>query len=244
MVMDVSLQIVDADGAVLFTSTDRSTHMSGMIDSKENKMYHSPVPSSTSFLDINLNSQPASVKVTHYKQRGIWTNEDLWFKKQIIVSIMLGGLVSMIFLLPFIYYFSTRLTQPLMALTKATAQVSKGLSSKPVEVQAKNEIQTLAQAFNEMLSKLKTVEGLRKKLISDMAHELRTPLGNLQSFLEAMEDQIVPRSPENITKAKNACRDHAIPAEPDWVWPSPRSWSKPMKALSAYQASTGLEPSL
>ncbi|NPV90323.1 MAG: HAMP domain-containing protein [Firmicutes bacterium] len=202
MVMDVSLTVESPRGMVLYASRDRQEHMSNMKDAREYEMYHSPVAAGASRLSLDLTSGPADVKITHYKQEGIWTSEDLWFKGRIMVSILFGGVVSLLILLPVLHLLSRRISKPLVALTEATVNVSRGKSDEAVEVTAYNEIQTLANAFNEMLSRLKTVEGLRKKLISDVAHELRTPLGNLRSFIEAMEDGVLDNDTENLGKAR------------------------------------------
>jgi signal transduction histidine kinase len=49
----------------------------------------------------------------------------------------------------------------------------------------------LAQAFNSMAAELEYAEQLRRNMVADVAHELRTPLSNIQGYLEAIRDGMV-----------------------------------------------------
>src|SRR3990172_9356941 len=49
----------------------------------------------------------------------------------------------------------------------------------------------LSRTFNTMIEELGRTEELRRKMVADVAHELRTPLSNIQGFVEAMRDGIV-----------------------------------------------------
>jgi signal transduction histidine kinase len=49
-----------------------------------------------------------------------------------------------------------------------------------------------------MAKSLDTHEHLRKDLVANVAHELRTPLANLRGYLEAVRDDVTPASPETI----------------------------------------------
>ncbi len=61
------------------------------------------------------------------------------------------------------------------------------------------EIQELAVATEELSKKIQDQEKLRKRLTSDVAHELRTPLATLQSHLEAMIDGIWEPTPQRLS---------------------------------------------
>jgi len=59
-----------------------------------------------------------------------------------------------------------------------------------VQFKDKSEIGELAQAFNSMASDLERTEQLRRNMIADAAHELRTPLSNIRGYLEAIRDGV------------------------------------------------------
>ncbi|TDD63375.1 HAMP domain-containing protein [Kribbella antibiotica] len=83
-----------------------------------------------------------------------------------------------------------RLVQPLRALTKASRQMSGGDEKIRVKVRGQDEIGQLSLAFNELADSRATTESLRRAMVSDIAHELRTPLSNIRGWLEAVEDGV------------------------------------------------------
>ncbi|RPE39222.1 two-component system sensor histidine kinase BaeS [Streptomyces sp. Ag109_O5-1] len=82
-----------------------------------------------------------------------------------------------------------RLVRPLRALTEAALRPA-GSSPVRVPVTGNDEIGRLAAAFNDLSERRERLEEQRKAMTSDIAHELRTPLGNIRSWLEAAEDGI------------------------------------------------------
>ncbi|MEU0300855.1 ATP-binding protein [Streptomyces sp. NPDC006175] len=83
-----------------------------------------------------------------------------------------------------------RLVRPLHALTGAAQRMRDGEEPSHVVVAADNEIGRLAAAFNDMSAHRARLEEQRKVMVSDVAHELRTPLSNIRGWLEGAEDGI------------------------------------------------------
>ncbi|MFB6719011.1 sensor histidine kinase [Kribbella sp. NPDC056345] len=83
-----------------------------------------------------------------------------------------------------------RLVQPLRALTKASRQMTSGDEEIRVRVRGQDEIGQLSLAFNELADSRAKTESLRRAMVSDIAHELRTPLSNIRGWLEAVEDGV------------------------------------------------------
>ncbi|WUH95252.1 HAMP domain-containing histidine kinase [Streptomyces sp. NBC_00433] len=88
-----------------------------------------------------------------------------------------------------------RLVRPLHALTGAAQRMRQGLESAPVPVGADNEIGRLAATFNDMALHRSRLEEQRKAMVSDIAHELRTPLSNIRGWLEAAQDGLAEPDP-------------------------------------------------
>ncbi len=93
---------------------------------------------------------------------------------------------------------SRRILKPVETLTAAARQMEKGDLSQRVEVQSDDELGELARAFNAMADGLNRLEELRRNMVSDVAHELRTPLSNIQGYLEALQDGVVEPKREVI----------------------------------------------
>ncbi|MEU3562688.1 HAMP domain-containing sensor histidine kinase [Kitasatospora sp. NPDC006786] len=83
-----------------------------------------------------------------------------------------------------------RLSRPLHALTHAARRMADGDLSARVDVTGRDEIAGLAAAFNAMAERRGQLEDLRKAMVGDIAHELRTPLSNIRGWLEAVEDGV------------------------------------------------------
>ncbi|MEV6757381.1 ATP-binding protein [Streptomyces sp. NPDC051214] len=106
-------------------------------------------------------------------------------------------------------FAASRLTRPLRALTTATQRMKTGEAAEPVNARSAGsagEIRQLADAFNDMAAHRKALEDHRKALedqrqamVSDVAHELRTPLSNIRGWLEAAEDGVVATDPELVS---------------------------------------------
>ncbi|WP_240138897.1 sensor histidine kinase [Streptomyces sp. MUM 178J] len=93
----------------------------------------------------------------------------------------------------------TRLVRPLHALTGAAQRMKDGEDTAPVPVTADNEIGRLAAAFNDMSAHRARLEAQRKAMVSDVAHELRTPLSNIRGWLEAAQDGLADPDPAFIS---------------------------------------------
>lgn len=96
------------------------------------------------------------------------------------------------------YFLSRRISAPVKALTLAARYLGQGDLSQRVRSKDKSELGELAQAFNAMAENLERSERLRRNMIADIAHELRTPLANLKGYLEAMHDGMVKPSSDTI----------------------------------------------
>jgi two-component system sensor histidine kinase BaeS len=92
---------------------------------------------------------------------------------------------------------ATQLVRPIRALTTATKRTAEGDRTVRVDGGA-GEIGELAKSFNAMSAKLADTERQRQALISDVAHELRTPLGNITGWLEATQDGLAEPDPHLI----------------------------------------------
>lgn len=74
-----------------------------------------------------------------------------------------------------------------------------GEASASVPVTADNEIGRLAAAFNDMSEHRARLEEQRKAMVSDVAHELRTPLSNIRGWLEAAQDGLADPDPAFVS---------------------------------------------
>lgn len=95
-------------------------------------------------------------------------------------------------------YLSRTLTRPILELTAATREVSRGRLGGTVPVRSDDELGELAQSFNQMNAELERSLQLRRQMTADIAHELRTPLSLILGHAEAVHDGVLPPSEKSF----------------------------------------------
>jgi len=106
-----------------------------------------------------------------------------------------GGLLAVAVAAVATLLLSRRILRPVESLAHAARGLSRGDFSQRVDVRSKDEFGELAKTFNSMAEDLERTEQLRRNLVADVAHELRTPLSNIQGHLEAIRDGLLPPEP-------------------------------------------------
>ena len=86
---------------------------------------------------------------------------------------------------------SRRVLAPVRSLSSAARRLGQGDLSQRVAAPGRDEIGQLARSFNSMAEELESAERQRRNLMADVAHELRTPLSNIQGYLEAVRDGLL-----------------------------------------------------
>jgi len=89
---------------------------------------------------------------------------------------------------------------PVRSLTAAARKLGSGDLSQRVRVSGTDELSELGRTFNDMAAALESAEQQRRTLTADVAHELRTPISNLQGYLEAIKDGVLQPDTATIDK--------------------------------------------
>lgn len=88
-------------------------------------------------------------------------------------------------------YLARRVAQPVSQLALAAADVADGhYATRVVTPGLGREFDTVATAFNTMAARLADVEATRRRLLTDLGHELRTPLATIEAYVDAAEDGV------------------------------------------------------
>lgn len=85
-----------------------------------------------------------------------------------------------------------RLARPISRLTAATRALAAGELDHRVETEGPLEVVELGRAFNDMAAGLDQAEALRRRLVADVAHELRNPVASLRAQAEGMAEGVLP----------------------------------------------------
>jgi two-component system, OmpR family, sensor histidine kinase BaeS len=113
------------------------------------------------------------------------------FRTASIISLGIAVAAAAAFALGVSWYLSRRFQAPLSSLRLAATEVANGNYGARVPVgEAGPELDALAQSLNTLGTQLASTEETRRRLLSDLAHELRTPIATLQAYLEGLDDGV------------------------------------------------------
>lgn len=125
------------------------------------------------------------------------------FLRRIRRSLWLAGLAACAFGLLISILLLRQVTRPLKRLDTATRRIAEGNLNERVQVESSDEIGRLAHSFNEMVGSLEDAERVKKRMIADVAHELRTPITAVRSALEGLRDGLIAPTQETFTSLHN-----------------------------------------
>lgn len=116
----------------------------------------------------------------------------------IIQAMLIGLILTSLVALLLGLLLTRHITKPLNHLMEAVRKVGKGDLSSRVEVNGNGDIAILARDFNRMTEQLTRNEEVRRNMVADIAHELRTPLAVILGKLESIQEGVLPSTPETI----------------------------------------------
>ncbi len=126
---------------------------------------------------------------------GFWIFRDLVRLDDLLVLLtFVGGIMSVLFGI----LISRWMTTPLHEVAQAAHDIGAGQLDRHVQAMGTTEVKMLAEAFNRMVDELHKAELLRRNLVADVAHELRTPITALQANLYAILDDAYPLTKTEI----------------------------------------------
>jgi signal transduction histidine kinase len=123
------------------------------------------------------------------------------------LSLTFALIASLIVAVAVAVYLTRRLDRSLRPLSSAAADVSLGRYDVRVPLPGLGaEFDDLAVAFNRMAGQLQRVEQTRRRLLGDLAHELRTPVATLGAYLDGLEDGVATLDADTIEVLRTQTR--------------------------------------
>ena len=106
-------------------------------------------------------------------------------------TLLMAGVASALGGILLVSLLSRRILAPLQVLGGAAQRLGQGDLTQRVPASGPSEVRQLGDTFNVMAENLQTAEQQRRDLTADVAHELRTPLSNIQGYLDAVHDGLL-----------------------------------------------------
>ncbi|WP_195782597.1 sensor histidine kinase [Priestia megaterium] len=159
----------------------------------DGKMYHgiANFPSQvfvTGFFDnVLANTIGVPLKGESNKQQALFIRPDIQLQfgeMRIFFSFIL--LLMIVLSILFVLISTRYLVKPIVKLTEATKQVAKGKYNVELYVKRRDEIGALASHFSEMAKSLEQLEEMRQEFVSNVSHEIQSPLASIQGFSKTL----------------------------------------------------------
>ncbi len=129
--------------------------------------------------------------VTVYINSEFLDNETNKYILSIFTPRIKQGLIT-IFLIIFVAALLTRqITGPITVLSKAAERIAVSGDSQFIPVNSPDELGQLSNSFNQMISSLQKQRELRKRLISDVSHDINTPLNVIRLEAKGLSDKLI-----------------------------------------------------
>lgn len=161
------------------TNTDKVSYSASLISSIDNGVgyYIKPIGSSGFIVMIQ-------------KER--------YFGRQLFTIIWIAIVIAMMISAVIVNYFAKRLViKPLEHINNGARRLAKGEVEKRVQVISNDEIGELAESFNIMAESIEKSDNITKEFISNVSHELRSPITSIKGFVGGIIDGVIPKDKEN-----------------------------------------------
>ncbi|GAA1157461.1 HAMP domain-containing sensor histidine kinase [Nocardioides aquiterrae] len=129
------------------------------------------------------------------------------FGSALLISLGVALLISVVAALAVSWYFSRHVQRSLSQVSEAAAQLAAGRYQVRVgDPLLGAEFASLADTYNALAERLEATEATRRRMLADLAHEMRTPLATIEAHLEAVEDHVRELDADTVAVLRDSTR--------------------------------------
>ena len=202
------------DAAPSSTASDRQSATAADSDETTPKATHSPVSTAPTDPDSAVTVPIESASGEVIGQVRLWilgsdallTKADAAFRENTFNAMGLAAFIAVTIAIIIGFLVSRMFTNPVRRITDTARQIREGDLSARTGMRGNDEIDQLGETFDEMAASLEHDLKHERRLTSDVAHEMRTPLMAMQATVEAMQDGIYPTDYEHLETVASETR--------------------------------------
>lgn len=190
------IEVKDLDGNSILTTGDSLSKHNKLMESMMNSMMHDFTGMHIGEYIENTYELKSSDKIVGsivigYYGTSYLSSASITFIRTLNFSLVLSALIALGFGFMLSVIISKQISSPIVKITETSNKMRAGnLQVKAAIHTNTKEIDELSDSINYLAETLNSQEMLRKRLTSDIAHELRTPLATLKTHVEAFMDGI------------------------------------------------------
>ena len=195
MTSGVGVKVIDAQGGVPYDSSITAGKESGGLQ----KSFEPKDSSQVAMANIIVDGKAiGSVHIWVYGSDTLMRQPDQEFRNNSYQAMLLASVVAMILASCIGYLFARNLVAPINCMTKTARAIKEGDLSARTDLHGEDEIARLGETFDAMAESVEKDRELERRLTTDVAHELRTPLMAIQATVEAMVDGVYEADEERL----------------------------------------------
>ncbi len=140
-----------------------------------------------------------TVLVWVYGSNTLLFPQDVEFREKSYQAMVLAAAIAVVLALCIGFLFARNLVRPINRMTLTAKAIKEGDLSARTDLHGDDEISRLGETFDAMAESVEKDRQLERRLTTDVAHELRTPLMAIQSTVEAMVDGVFEFAAERLS---------------------------------------------
>lgn len=210
---DIGLQVVDASGTIVYDDSWPAAAVVGPAGSAPRETHgltsSAPTDASASVTrDITLGNGTVvgQVRLWVFGSDALLGKADTAFRDRTFSAMFIASIAAVIIAVIIGIFVSRMLTNPLRRITGTAKQIRDGDLSARTGLRGDDEIDRLGETFDEMATSLEKDLKHERRITSDVAHELRTPLMAVLATVEAMQDGVLPCDDEHLETVASETR--------------------------------------
>lgn len=190
----IAIKVVDENDVTVFDSSNRINGIPNATSSFEPKD-----ASKVALAKIVVDDKVVgSVRIWVYGSDTLMRGPDQEFRENSYQAMLFASLVAIVLASCIGFLFARNLVAPINRMTKTARAIKEGDLSARTDLHGEDEIARLGETFDEMAESVEKDRELERRLTTDVAHELRTPLMAIQSTVEAMVDGVFEADAERL----------------------------------------------
>lgn len=188
----VGVQVIDTAGNVLYDDSNTMDANGVSLAPQDRESL------ATSFIVDSEDNIVGTVKVWVYGSNTLLTQADQEFRDKSYQAMVFSAVLAIAIALFVGVMFARNLVDPINRISRAARAFGKGDLSARTNLEGYDEIARLGKTFDTMAEAVEKDRKLERRLTTDVAHELRTPLMAIQSTVEAIMDGVFEADEERL----------------------------------------------
>lgn len=190
---EIAMQVTDANGSIIYDDSwaldPKTTALVSLAPSKEQ----------SSVADIVVGGAVVgTVRIWSFGSNALLTQNDLQFRSNSYKAVIIATIIAVVLAAIIGLLFSKGLVVPIKRITATAKELEEGDLDARTKMHGNDEISQLGEAFDDMADSIQRDREFERRLTTDVAHELRTPLMGIQATTEAILDGVFEPDAERL----------------------------------------------